>query len=388
MNKIFYSLGFLLFFILLNNNAKAQTAGDVAACPKNGSGQILISSILDDDDQTCDGEGATNVTLNVYSLGFCTSEPKIRFASDADRLTDQRDRTDSSYYTDGTSDFSSCTWTIKGSSTFSESLEGVGDVEPLPNDEIPPAGTYTHAVVVISNELQITGTANFSDTIIDSTGIDVEVTSGNSGTKCWTNGTFFLDTGQEGPLIGLDVDDAKVNKGLGRVRGGAECGPTPSPTANTIKYYYADVQGFGNTTRSEEITAFGTLSVLYTKADLDSLATNSPDITRPAIESITNYGTTTQTNTLTLVFAYNSPMKVTGNTTGMDIFVNFSNALSLDFEPTNMDLSTTSENRSDGKVDFTVSGTTTTSTSPPRIRAIQSGPLGIQFKATEAGITN
>ncbi len=129
------------------------------------------------------------------------------------------------------------------------------------------------------------------------------------------------------------------------------------------------------------------MSVLYTKADLDSLATNSPDITRPAIESITNYGTTTQTNTLTLVFAYNSPMKVTGNTTGMDIFVNFSNALSLDFEPTNMDLSTTSENRSDGKVDFTVSGTTTTSTSPPRIRAIQSGPLGIQFKATEAGIT-
>jgi hypothetical protein len=393
MNKIIYTLGFLLFFSLFNNNAKAQTAGDVAACPKNGSGQITISNILGDgvdadDDQTCDGEGATNVTLNIYSLGFCTSEPKVRFASNAARLTDQRDKTNTSYYTNGTSDFSSCTWTIKGSSTFSESLEGVGDIEPLPNDEIPPAGTYTHAVVVVSNELQITGTANFSGTIIDSTGTGELVTSGNSGTKCWTNGTFFIDTGQQGPLIGTSTANAVVNKGLGRVRGGATCGSTPSPLANTIKYYYGDVEGFGNTTRSEESTAFGTLSVLYTNATLESLATNSPVITRPAINSEDDYGTATETNTLTLVFAYNTPMVVTDKTTGMDIFLNFSNALSLDFEPTSMSSTTTSGNRDDGKVNFTVSGTTTTPTSAPRIRAIQSGPFGIQFKAIEGGGIN
>jgi len=389
MNKIFYTVFFLLFFSFFNNEAKAQTA-DVAACPKNGSGQIVITTILGNSDQTCDGEGATNVTLNIYSLGFCTSAPNVKFISEAAKTSDGRD-TSNGNYTHGTSDFSSCTWTIKESSSFIESLDSVGDVEPLPNDEIPPAGTYTHAVIVTSNVIKITGTATFLDTIKDTTSGE------NSGTKCWTNGTYFLDTGKQGPLIGtgasqaLAIADAKTNKAASVVRGGATCGSTPNPTENNVIYYYANyVSGSTdvNTTRSEEETAFGDLTVLFTQATLSSLATNNPIIQRPLINVAADNGTNTLTNTMTLIFAYNTPMVVTDKTTGMDIFLNFSNALNLDFEPINMSSTTLITNRDDGKVTQTVSGTTTTPTSAPRIRAIQSGPFGLQFKATEGGGIN
>ena len=389
MNKIFYTLGFLLIFTLFNNEAKAQTSSDVAACPKNGSGQVVITTILGSADQTCDGEGATNVTLNVHSLGFCTSAPNVKFETGA-KTTDGRDSSNANY-TEGTSDFSSCTWTIKESSSFIESLDSVGDVEPLPNDEVPPAGTYTHAVIVVSNVLKISGTATFFDTIKDTTSDE------NSGTKCWTNGTYFLDTGKQGPLIGtgasqaLAIANAKTNKAASVVRGGATCGSTASPTENTVVYYYLNYESGGtsvNTTRSEEETSFGDLTVLFTKATLASLATNNPIIQRPIINATDNYGTDTATNTLTLIFAYNTPMVVTDKTTGMDIFLNFSNALSLDFEPINMSSTTLITNRDDGKVTQTVSGVISTPDSAPRIRAIQSGPFGLQFKATEGGGIN
>ena len=379
MNKIFYTLFFLLSLSLFNNEAKAQTSGDIAACPKNGSGQVVITTILDSGDQTCDGEGATNVTLNVYSLGFCTSAPNVKFETGA-KTTDGRDS--SSSYTEGTSDFSSCTWTIKESSSFIESLDSVGDVEPLPNDEIPPAGIYTHAVIVISNVIKISGTATFSQDIIDSK------TTQGTGNKCWTNGTYFLDTGKQGPLIGtgasqaLAIADAKTNKAASVVGGGATCGNTASPTENNIVYYYSNyVSGATdvNTTRSEEETGFGDLTVLYTKATLASLATNNPIIQRPIINATDNYGTDTATNTLTLIFAYNTPMIVTDKTTGMEIFLNFSNALNLDFEPSRRKNS--SGTLQDGH-------TNTSSTATPVIRAIQSGPFGIQFRSVEGGGTD
>lgn len=383
MNKIFYTLFFLLFFSFFNNGAKAQTSGDVAACPKNGSGQIVITTILaSDDDQTCDGEGATNVTLNVYSLGFCTSAPNVKFISEAAKTSDGRDALDDNY-THGESDFSSCAWTIKESSSFIESLDSVGDVEPLPNDEVPPVGTYTHAVIVISNVIKITGTATFHQDIIDSKTIQ------GTGNKCWTNGTYFLDTGREGPLIGtgatqaLAIDDAKTNKAALVVGGGATCGTTPSPTENSVVYYYSNYIDSSadpfidvNTTRSEETTSFGTLKVLYTQANLASLATNNPIIQRPRINVSVWDGTNTLTNTMTLIFAYNTPMVVTDKTTGMEIFLNFSNALSLDFEPSRRKNSV-----------GTLQGlhTNTSSTATPVIRAIQSGPFGIQFKSVEGG---
>lgn len=381
MNKIFYTLFFLLSLSLFNNEAKAQTSTDVAACTKNASGAIVITSqISSTTDQTCDGEGTTNLTLNVYSLGFCTSAPTINFVTDG-KAADQRDSANGSY-SDGASNFSSCIWTIKQSSTTSESLSSVGDVEPLPDDEIPPPGTYTHAVLVISNEMTITGTATFSQTISGSTsGVDTPAT----GTKCWTNGSVIVDTGKQGLLIGSSISNASANKTANVFGGGATCGSSPSPTANTIVSKYSNFEpssgtcsGGCNTTRSEESTAFGNLTVLFTTADLASLATNSPTIQRSKIVTTSN-GTATETNTLTAIFAYNNPMVVTDKTTGMEIFINFNNALAVDFEPSRR------KNAAGVLQDL---HTNTSSTATPVIRSLQSGPFGIQFRAVEGGGTN
>jgi hypothetical protein len=382
MNKIIYTLGFLLFFSFFNNEAKAQTA-DVAACTKNASGAIVITAqISSTTDQTCDGEGTTNLSLNIYSLGFCTSAPTINFVTDG-KATDQRDLANGSY-SNGASDFSSCTWTIRQSSATIEPLTSVGAIEPLPNDEIPPKGTYTHAVLVVSNEMTITGTATFSQTISGSTsGVDTPAT----GTKCWTNGSFIVDTGKEGLLIGSSVANASTNKTANVFGGGATCGSTPSPTANTIVSLYSNYEpssgacstgGGCNTTRSEENTAFGTLTVFYTTANISSLSTDSPIIQRSAIDATSN-GTATGTNTLTGVFAYNTPMVVTEKTTGMEIFVNFNNALAVDFEPSR---------RKNAAGTLQSLHTNTSSTATPVIRTLQSGPFGIQFRAVEGGGIN
>jgi hypothetical protein len=382
MNKIFYTLSFLLFFSFFNNEVKAQTSTDVAPCTKNASGAIVITTqISSATDQTCDGEGATNVTLKIYSLGFCTSAPTVNFVANG-KAADERDSANGSY-SNGASDFSSCTWTIKQSSTTNESLDSVGDVEPLPSDEIPPPGTYTHAVLVISNEMTITGTATFSQTISGSTsGVNTPTT----GTKCWTNGSVIVDTGKEGMLIGSDVSNASDNKTANVFGGGATCGSTPSPTANTLVSYYSNFEPATgpcklsngcNTTRSEETTAFGNLTVLFTTANLASLATNSPTIQRSLIDTGNN-GTDTDTNTLTAIFAYNNPMVVTDKTTGMEIFINFNNALTVDFEPSR---------RKNAAGTLQSLHTNTSSTATPVIRTLQSGPFGIQFKAVEGGST-
>ena len=387
MNKIFYTLFFLLFFSFFNNGAKAQTSTDVVACEKEANGATIISDRLSSADQTCDTSGATNLTLNIHSLGFCTSEPTVNFAAGAS-AADQRDDG-----TTGPSDFSSCRWVITQSTASAESLETVGAIEPLPNDEIPPPGTYTHAVLVISNVMTITGSVTFNQTIKDTTGVatgdaavDLGLT-GNSGTTCWTNGSFFVDTGRQGPLLGPTIADAAANKSAGTYKGGATCGDTPSPLANTVVSYYANYEPDDpddpcselgcNTTRSVENTAFGRLTVYYTVAS--SLGTANPDIRRARILSTDELpnGTATNTNTLTAVFAYNTPMVVTDKTTGMEIFVNFNNALNVDFEPIGIATGTPGP---DGI-------TNTSSTNPPRIRSIQSGPFGIQFRSVEGGST-
>jgi hypothetical protein len=392
MNKIIYTLGFLLIFSLFNS-AKAQTA-DVDPCTKVNGAVNITTQKSSGTDQTCDTSGATNLTLNIYSLGFCTSAPTVRFASAAALAADERDAGTGTLYTDGTSDFSSCTWTIKQSTTSIESLDSVGDIEPLPNDEIPPPGTYTHAVLVISNSMSVTGSATFTENIRDTVGssgtTDATKNVGGLGTKCWTNGSFLVDTGKQGLMIGTSVSDASTKKTAGSYQGGATCGSIPSPTANTMVSYYSNFEPTTgpcrlvlagstiagcNTTRSEENTAFGSLTVLSTTANIASLATNSPIIRRSEIVTTSN-GTATGTNTLTLVFAYNTPMVVTSNTTGMEIFINMSNALSLDFEPIGLN------NSVGGGI------TNSSSISPPRIRSIGAGPLGIQFRAVEGGGIN
>jgi hypothetical protein len=396
MNKIFYTLFFILSLSLFNNEAKAQTSTDVVACTKNGSGAVVITTqIASTTDQTCDTSGATNLTLNVHSLGFCTSAPTVNFVTGG-KAADERDSSNSSY-SDGASDFSSCRWVITQSTTSPESLESVGAIEPLPNDEIPPPGTYTHAVLVISNESTITGSVNFSQTIKDTTGTEI---NGNSGLTCWTNGTYIVDTGKQGPLIGTDVTNAATNKTAGIYKGGATCGSTASPTANTDVYYYSNYEPSSgacssgcNTTRSEESTSFGNLTVLFTKAS--NLGTTNPTIQRAKIVTATvdgkAHGTATDTNTLTAIFAYNTPMVVTDKTTGMEIFVNFSNALNLDFEPSGVVIDAvknTITNISPGVRYTPATGDPTTDiTSAPRIRSIRGGPFGIQFRSVEGGGT-
>ena len=435
MNKIFYTLFFLLFFSFFNNNAKAQTSPDVAPCTLVGglvdaAGQILATD-SSTGDQTCDTSGATNLTLELYNLGFCTAAPTIKHFNEAAKNADQRDRNDPSHQDFGASDFSNCVWTIKQSTTTNEVLDSVGDVEPLPVDEIPPAGTYTHAVILISNQQKITGTVSFAHNV------NSNDTDATTGTKCWTNGSFFVDTGKEGPLIGTDVANAKANRAAktndaaligsaGNVRNGATCGSTPNPIANTVVSYYSNHEGTRvnsavgtpldpsincansnlirsagcNTTRSEESTSFGSLTVYFTFADTSTL-TGTPDIRRALIVSGQtnatannapgnndgNYGTGGTTagvaNSLLGVFQFNTPMVVTSKTTGIEIYTNFSGALSVDFEPiqeNNIQL-TNARAGTAGRIynKDTARG--------PRLKAIQTGPFGIQFKPVEGGST-
>ena len=436
MNKIFYTLFFLLFFSFFNNNAKAQTSPDVVPCTLVGglvdaANQILDSTDPEDaGDQTCDTSGATNLTLELYNLGFCTAAPTIKHFNEVAKNADQRDRNDPSHQEDGASDFSNCVWTIKQSTTTNEVLDSVGDVEPLPVDEIPPAGTYTHAVILISNQQKVTGTVSFAHDV------NSDGTSATKGTKCWTNGSFFVDTGKEGPLIGTSVANAKANRAAnsgdgigsaGNVRNGATCGSTPNPTANTIVSYYSNHEGTRvagavgtprdssttcslesvgirtagcNTTRSEERTSFGSLTVYFTFANISTL-TGTPDIRRALIVSGQldeeednapgkndgNYGTGGTTagvaNSLLGVFQFNTPMVVTSKTTGIEIYTNFSGALSVDFEPiqeNNIQLT----NANAGTAGRIYNKNTANG---PRLKAIQTGPFGIQFKPVEGGST-
>ena len=426
MNKIFYTLFFLLFFSFFNNNAKAQTSPDVAPCTLVGglvdaASQMLANANTSTGDQTCDTSGATNLTLELYNLGFCTAAPTIKFPDTTARDKDQRDRDDPNNNSVGAnSDFSNCVWTIKQSTTTNEVLDSVGDVEPLPVDEIPPAGTYTHAVILISNQQKITGTVSFAHNV------NSDDTDATMGTKCWTNGSFFVDTGKEGPLIGTSVDNAKANRSTGtprgatgNVRNGATCGSTPNPTANTAVSYYANHEGTRvaglaprdtstncasssavrsagcNTTRSEESTSFGSLTVYFTFADTSTL-TGTPNITRALIvsgqtlETDNNaagknngdYGTGSNTNSLLGVFQFNTPMVVTSKTTGIEIYTNFSGALSVDFEPIQESgLQKTNANDGTGTI------YNKSTSRGPRLKAIQTGPFGIQFKPVEGGST-
>jgi hypothetical protein len=426
MNKIFYTLFFLLFFSFFNNNAKAQTSSDVQPCTLVGGLVDAANQILATDsstgDQTCDTSGATNLTLELYNLGFCTAAPTIKFPDTTARDRDQRDRDDFNNNQVGTnSDFSNCVWTIKQSIKTNEVLDSVGDVEPLPVDEIPPAGTYTHAIILISNQQKVTGTVSFAHDV------NSDGTSSTKGTKCWTNGSFFVDTGKEGPLIGTSIDNAKANRAAnsgagigsaGNVRNGATCGSTPNPTANTVVSYYSNHEGDRvngnldssincailstgvrsagcNTTRSEESTSFGSLKVYFTFANISTL-TGTPNITRALIESGQtletdnnaagkndgNYGTGSNTNSLLGVFQFNTPMVVTSKTTGIEIYTNFSKALSVDFEPLQVDgAQETNARAGTGPIynKNTANG--------PRLKAIQTGPFGIQFKPVEGGST-
>ena len=387
MNKIFYTLFFLLFFSFFNNEAKAQSS-DISACTLS-SGAVNVTTLATATDKTCDTTGATKLTLKLHNLGFCTSAPTIKFATEVGRGKDERDY-DNDSYAFGDSDFSSCTWTIKQASSTDEILESVGEVEPLPLDELPPKGTYTHAVIVVSNVVKVQGYTQFSTAIADTT-----TSAGNSGIYCWTNGAEILEVGRHGPKI----TPPGGSQGALNYGGGAKCGTLAEAQAqqaeNTITYMMNNLRdldevncsdlfptgtlpnvGDCNTTRSVENTTLGTLDLYYTKATSFTV----PTIHRAALTQdkgvAASVAGTSNADSITMVFGFNTPIVVTDKTTGMDIKINYNYALSVDFE--------------DVKV---VGGTTLIknnleATNPKRIRLLGAGPFGIAFVPNEGGSTD
>jgi hypothetical protein len=386
MNKIFYTLSFLLFFSFFNNEAKAQSS-DISACTLS-SGAVNVTSIATATDKTCDTTGATKLTLKLHNLGFCTSAPTIKFATGG-KIRDERDYNDDSYG-EGDSDFSSCTWTIKQTTATDEILETVGEVEPLPLDELPPKGTYTHAVIVVSNVVKVQGYTQFSTAIADTTS-----SSGNSGTYCWTNGAEILEVGRHGPKI----TPPSGSQGALNYGGGAKCGTLAQAQAqqaeNTITYMMNNLRdldefncsdlfptgtapnrGDCNTTRSVENTTLGTLDLYYTKVTSFTV----PTIHRATLTESTKGAAATEAGTsnadsITMVFGFNNPIVVTDKTTGMDIKINYNYALSVDFE--------------DVKAvggDGTLIDNDTAVTK--RIRLLGAGPFGIAFVPNEGGSTD
>jgi hypothetical protein len=378
MNKIFYTLFFLLFFSFFNNEAKAQSS-DISACTLT-SGAVNVTTLATAEDKTCDTTGATKLTLKLHNLGFCTSAPTLKFPSTAARDKDERDYNVSAHNSwDATnSDFSSCTWTIKQASSTDEILESVGEVEPLPLDELPPKGTYTHAVIVVSNVVKVQGYTQFSTPITDTTATE------NLGAYCWTNGSQILEVGRHGPLI----NGEDLNFG-----GGAKCGSLTQAQAqqaeNTITYMMnnlrnaetnckspARTDGSCNTTRSRENTTLGTLDLYYTKTTSFTVPTIHRATLTEDRDADAGTAGTSNADSITMVFGFNNPIVVTDKTTGMDIKINYNYALSVDFE--------------DVKV---VDGDDTlidndNSTPTKRIRLLGAGPFGIAFVPNEGGSTD
>ena len=369
MNKIIYTLIFILSLSLFNNEAKAQSS-DIDKCSLV-SGAVNVTTLAAATDKTCDTTGATKLSFQLHNLGFCTSAPNIKFQTDAGKAADQRDATSS--YSVGTSDLSSCTFTIKQTSSTDEVLESVGEVEPLPIDELPPKGTYTHAVIVFSNVVKVQGYTQFSTTIADTLSA-----LGTEGTYCWTNGARILEVGSYGPLI--DPPGSPATYGTVGVGGGAQCGTTlaqaqAGQAENTITYMMNNLRNSEtacltgcDTTRSAENTTLGTLDLFFTKVS---------SFTTPTINRATIASETSDANTITMVFGFNNPIVVSDETTGMDIKVNFDYALSVDFEDVTPIGGTLKKNG----VAFGQTGYTATK----RIRLLGAGPFGIAFVPTQGG---
>jgi hypothetical protein len=369
MNKIIYTLSFLLFFSFFNNEAKAQSS-DIDKCSLV-NGAVNVTTLAAATDKTCDTTGTTKLAFQLHNLGFCTSAPNIKFQTDAGKAADQRDALVSDYSV-GTSDLSSCTFTIKQASSTDEVLESVGEVEPLPIDELPPKGTYTHAVIVFSNVVKVRGYTQFSTTIADTLSAN-----GNTGTYCWTNGAAILEVGSYGPLI--DPPGSPATYGATGVGGGAQCGTLAEAQAgqaeNTITYKMNNLRNSEtactsgcDTTRSAENTTLGTLNLFFTKVS---------SFTTPTINRATIASETSDANTITMVFSFNNPIVVSDETTGMDIKVNFDYALSVDFE----DVTPIGGNLKKNGVAFGETGYTPTK----RIRLLGAGPFGIAFVPTQGG---
>lgn len=335
MKKLYLYISFILSLFFFNE-AKAQTlTSDVVVCSKTTGNIVNHSQFLAGEARNstiyrqCDTTGSSvSSTLRLHKLGLCTSAPTVKFVNASAKTNDQRVNDGDV----GDSIFTSCQIVLDSTEGYLTALSSAGDVFNVGTDQIVNPGTYTHGIFVIDESVSITAVVNFSGNI-------TSVISGQDwvSTRCITNGSTIIDTGEQGPIV----------NGVQNANGGALCHPSTAATANTIRYLYSGVDGIGNTTRNTDSTSLGSVNIYNVNDNLQ----------RVEIKTGSN-GTTTATTKLLLVVTFTNPLVVTENYQYLDVLQNLSRTVSLDFEQGNDDASTT-------------------------IRLIQQGPFGIAFRAVE-----
>ena len=254
MKKLYLYIFFILSLFFFNE-AKAQTlTSDVVVCSKTTGNIVNHSQFLAGEARNstiyrqCDTTGSSvSSTLRLHKIGLCTSAPTVKFVNGDARTNDARRPFDGEV---GDSIFTSCQIVVDSTEGYLTALSSAGDVSPIGTDEIVNPGTYTHGIFVIDESVSITAVVNFSGNI-------TSVISGQDrvSTRCITNGSTIIDTGEQGPIV----------NGVQNANGGALCHPSTAATANTIRYLYSGVDGIGNTTRNTDSTSLGSVNIYNVK---------------------------------------------------------------------------------------------------------------------------
>ena len=147
-NSLLFTFSLLGSFFVLDKPVKA----DSPVCPDPST--TSITSIYDNTDSNSffaltEGEGFCRSTpeqygVTVYKMGFCTKNPG--------------NPTGSSILEGSKPDYSSCTWAYENSSGETADFSAGGSVDlSEAYSSTPAAGTYPHAVMLISHEFRIKG---------------------------------------------------------------------------------------------------------------------------------------------------------------------------------------------------------------------------------------
>ena len=147
-NSLLFTFSLLGSFFVLDKPVKA----DSPVCPDPST--TSITTIYDDTDSNSffaltEGEGFCRSTpeqygVTVYKMGFCTKNPG--------------NPTGSSILEGSKPDYSSCTWAYENSSGETADFSAGGSVDlSEAYSSTPAAGTYPHAVMLISHEFRIKG---------------------------------------------------------------------------------------------------------------------------------------------------------------------------------------------------------------------------------------
>ena len=148
-NSLFFTFSFIGSFFVLDKPLKAEVS-PVCPDPSNTS----ITSIYDKTDSSSffeltDGDGFCRSTpdqygVTVFKMGFCKKNPG--------------NPTGSSILEGSLPDYSSCTWAYENSSGEIADFSAGGSVDLSEGtSSVPAAGTYPHAVMIISKDFRIKG---------------------------------------------------------------------------------------------------------------------------------------------------------------------------------------------------------------------------------------